>query len=146
MKEEESFTPPSPSKGSAPYQDRRQKRSSSGRRRNEVVEQVLEEGTYEIRAHPDREHHPNQVLLIFEFRAYTWVCPAVLDAREEAHMRETLARASRRQRKDAKITLRLPAGDLLAIKAKARRLGVEYQPLIAELIHQYAAGELRRTD
>ena len=111
-----------------------------------MVEQVLEEGTYEIRAHPDREHHPNQVLLIFEFRAYTWVCPAVLDAREEAHMRETLARASRRQRKDAKITLRLPAGDLLAIKAKARRLGVEYQPLIAELIHQYAAGELRRTD
>jgi predicted DNA binding CopG/RHH family protein len=71
---------------------------------------------------------------------------AALDAREEAHMRETLARASRRQRKDAKITLRLPAGDLLAIKAKARRLGVEYQPLIAELIHQYAAGELRRTD
>ena len=80
MKEEESFTPPSPSKGSAPYQDRRQKRSSSGGRRNEVVEQVLEEGTYEIRAHPDREHHPNQVLLIFEFRAYTWVCPAVRSA------------------------------------------------------------------
>lgn len=69
-----------------------------------------------------------------------------LDAREEALMRETLAQAARRERKDAKITLRLPAGDLLAIKAKARRLGVDYQPLIAELIHQYAAGELRRTD
>ena len=69
-----------------------------------------------------------------------------LDAREEALMRETLAQAARRERKDAKITLRLPAGDLLAIKAKARRLGVDYQPLIAELIHQYAAGELRRID
>lgn len=69
-----------------------------------------------------------------------------LDAREEALTREALARAARRERKDAKITLRLPAGDLLAIKAKARRLGVDYQPLIAELIHQYAAGELRRTD
>ena len=46
----------------------------------EVVEQVLEEGTYEIRAHPDRERHPTQILLIFEFRAYTWVCPAVRSA------------------------------------------------------------------
>ena len=46
----------------------------------EVVEQVLEEGTYEIRAHPDRQRHPNQILLIFEFRAYTWVCPAVRSA------------------------------------------------------------------
>ena len=72
--------------------------------------------------------------------------PRVGDALEEALMREALARAARRERKDAKITLRLPAGDLLAIKAKARRLGVDYQPLIAELIHQYAAGELRRTD
>ena len=69
-----------------------------------------------------------------------------LSAHEEALMREALAGAARRERKDAKITLRLPAGDLLAIKAKARRLGVDYQPLIAELIHQYAAGELRRTD
>ena len=69
-----------------------------------------------------------------------------LDPREEALMRDAVARAARRERKDAKITLRLPAGDLLAIKAKARRLGVDYQPLIAELIHQYAAGELRRTD
>ncbi len=51
-----------------------------------------------------------------------------LDPQEEALMREALARAARRERKDAKITLRLPADDLLAIKAKARRLGVDYQP------------------
>lgn len=69
-----------------------------------------------------------------------------LDAREEALMREALAHPARREHKDAKVTLRLPAGDLLAIKAKARRLGVDYRPLIAEFIHQYAAGELRRTD
>lgn len=41
--------------------------------------------------------------------------------------------------------MRISADDLLAIKALARRLGVEYQPLIAEVIHQYARGQLKRT-
>ena len=41
--------------------------------------------------------------------------------------------------------MRISADDLLAIKALARRLGVEYQPLIAEVVHQYARGLLKRT-
>ena len=43
----------------------------------EVVQQVIEDGGYEIRAHPDPERYPDQILLIFRYRDYTWVCPAV---------------------------------------------------------------------
>ena len=68
-----------------------------------------------------------------------------LDPLDERALRERLHRAARRSPKDAKITLRLPKDDLVAIKAKARQLGVDYQPLIAELIHQFAKGELRRS-
>ena len=68
-----------------------------------------------------------------------------LDAEDERVLRELLQSAVRRRPKDAKITLRLPKDDLVAIKAKARHLGVDYQPLIAELIHQYAKGNLRRS-
>lgn len=61
---------------------------------------------------------------------------------EADSLRDAVRQAVRRQAKDAKITLRLPKDDLLAIKA--RELGVDYQPLIAELIHQYATGKIRR--
>lgn len=42
----------------------------------EVVEEILIDGAYEIRTHPNQKRYPDQVLLIFEFRDYTWVCPA----------------------------------------------------------------------
>lgn len=68
-----------------------------------------------------------------------------LDAAEESRFRELLKGAARRRPKDTEITMRISADDLLAIKALARRLGVEYQPLIAEVVHQYARGLLKRT-
>ena len=64
---------------------------------------------------------------------------------EENRLRELLKVAARRKPKNTKITLRISSEDLVAIKALARRLGVEYQPLIAEVIHQYARGQLRRS-
>ncbi len=42
----------------------------------EVVEEILAEGVYEIRPHSDQARYPGQVLLLFEFREHTWVCPA----------------------------------------------------------------------
>lgn len=42
----------------------------------EVVEEILTEGAYDIREHPNQERYPGQVLLIFEFEEYTWVCAA----------------------------------------------------------------------
>ena len=68
-----------------------------------------------------------------------------LDPVDESRLRELLKGAARRRPKDTEITMRISADDLLAIKALARRLGVEYQPLIAEVIHQYARGQLKRT-
>ena len=68
-----------------------------------------------------------------------------LEPDEERRIRELLTAAARRKPKDTKITMRISSDDLLAIKALARRLGVEYQPLIAEVIHQYAHGRLKRS-
>lgn len=68
-----------------------------------------------------------------------------LEPEEERRIRELLTVAARRTPKDTKITMRISSDDLLAIKAPARRLGVEYQPLIDEVIHQYARGRLRRS-
>ena len=68
-----------------------------------------------------------------------------LSPEEEEQLRGLLKVAARRRPKDAKITLRLASDDLVAIKALARRLGVEYQPLIAEVIHQFARGQLKRS-
>ena len=68
-----------------------------------------------------------------------------LDPEEENRFRELLKVAARRKPKDTKITLRIASDDLVAIKALARRLGVEYQPLIVEVIHQYTRGQLKRS-
>ena len=68
-----------------------------------------------------------------------------LDQEEERRLRSLLKTAARRKPKDTKITMRISSDDLLAIKAIARRLGVEYQPLIAEVIHQYTRGQLKRS-
>ncbi len=68
-----------------------------------------------------------------------------LEPEEERRIRELLMVAARRKPKDTKITMSISSDDLLAIKALARRLGVEYQPLIPEAIHQDAHGRLRRS-
>ena len=68
-----------------------------------------------------------------------------VEPEQESRLRELLKVAARRRPKDTKITMKVSSDDLLAIKALARRLGVEYQPLIAEVIHQYARGQLKRS-
>ena len=50
-----------------------------------------------------------------------------------------IAEAITRRRKDAVISIRVNSHDLKQIKEKARRLGVGYQTLIAEIIHRVAA-------
>ena len=68
-----------------------------------------------------------------------------VEPEQESRLRELLKVAARRRPMDTKITMRVSSDDLLTIKALARRLGVEYQPLIAEVIHQYARGQLKRS-
>lgn len=55
-----------------------------------------------------------------------------LEPEEERRIRALFTVVARRKPKDTKITMRISADDLLAIKAQASRLGVEYQPVIAE--------------
>jgi len=45
----------------------------------------------------------------------------------------------RRRKKDAVLNIRINSRDLDSIKKKARNLGIPYQTLVAELLHQYAA-------
>ena len=48
-----------------------------------------------------------------------------------------------KQKKDSKITFRLPKDDLIGLKAKARHAGIDYQPLLAAIIHKYVMNEIR---
>ena len=48
-----------------------------------------------------------------------------------------------KKRKDSKITFRLPKDDLIGLKAKARHTGIDYQPLLAALIHKYVRNEIK---
>jgi len=48
-----------------------------------------------------------------------------------------------KQKKDRKITFRLPHDDLIGLKAKASHAGIEYQPLLAALIHKYVENEIK---
>lgn len=43
-----------------------------------------------------------------------------------------------RRRKDAVLNIRVNSEDLKSIKQKARRHGVRYQTIIAELLHRFA--------
>jgi predicted DNA binding CopG/RHH family protein len=61
---------------------------------------------------------------------------------ENERIRQALARTAmeiRRRQKDAVLNIRINSRDLDAIKQKARNLGVPYQTLVAELLHQFAA-------
>ncbi len=51
---------------------------------------------------------------------------------------ETIAQAIAHRRKDAILSIRVNSQDLKSIKAKARRHGIKYQTLIAELLHRVA--------
>jgi predicted DNA binding CopG/RHH family protein len=51
----------------------------------------------------------------------------------------SIAEALARRRKDAVLNIRVNRQDLDGLKKKAKRLGVPYQSLISELLHQFAA-------
>ncbi len=51
---------------------------------------------------------------------------------------EDIAQAVARRRKDAVISIRVNSKDLQQIKSKAKKLGVGYQTLIAEMLHRVA--------
>ena len=48
-----------------------------------------------------------------------------------------------KQKKDSKITFRLPKDDLIGLKAKAKQSGLDYQPLLAAIIHKYVKNEIK---
>ncbi len=47
-----------------------------------------------------------------------------------------------RQRKEARVNLRLNPDDVARIRVKAQREGVPYQTLIASVLHKYATNQL----
>jgi predicted DNA binding CopG/RHH family protein len=52
---------------------------------------------------------------------------------------DRIAEAIARRKKDAVLNIRVNSQDLAMIKQKAKRVGIPYQTLVSELIHQYAA-------
>ena len=51
---------------------------------------------------------------------------------------DEIAQMLARRRKDAVLNIRVNSEDLKSIKQKARRHGVKYQTIIAELLHRFA--------
>ena len=52
---------------------------------------------------------------------------------------EDIAQMIARRRKDAVISIRVNSQDLKHLKTKAKKLGIGYQTLIAEMLHRVAA-------
>lgn len=52
---------------------------------------------------------------------------------------EKMARSLARWRKDAVLNIRINSEDLRRLKKKAKELGVPYQTMVSELLHQYVA-------
>ena len=48
--------------------------------------------------------------------------------------------ASQYLRKDARVNIRISSNDLAQLKQKAAYKGLPYQPFIASILHEYAAG------
>jgi predicted DNA binding CopG/RHH family protein len=76
----------------------------------------------------------------------------VLDAYENGHLESvatrdelTKLRAAARATaiKDRRVNIRLSAGDLQDIQARALEEGMPYQTLIASVLHKYVTGRLR---
>ena len=64
---------------------------------------------------------------------------------EEERLMRKLKKAvnESKQKKDSKITFRLPKEDLISLKARARHAGIDYQPLLAAIIHKYVKNEIK---
>ncbi len=74
-----------------------------------------------------------------------WIPGNSLSPVEEDRLLLKLKEAALRskKKKDSKITFRLPKDDLIGLKAKARQSGIDYQPLLAAIIHKYVKNEIK---
>jgi len=43
----------------------------------EIVEELIKEDAVIIEPHPNREKYRNQLIILFRYKGYWWVCPAV---------------------------------------------------------------------
>ena len=86
----------------------------------------------------------NEEIEIHEFES-KWKPGNNLSANEENRIMTKLKDSviNSKQKKDSKITFRLPKDDLIGLKAKARQSGIDYQPLLAALIHKYVINEIK---
>jgi predicted DNA binding CopG/RHH family protein len=59
------------------------------------------------------------------------------------HYEEAASKTLQQIRKSKPITLRVNAGDLAKVKARAQKAGLPYQTLLSSLIHNYAEGQVK---
>lgn len=43
----------------------------------EIVEELILDGSVIIEPHPNQKKYSNQIILIFRYENYCWVCPAI---------------------------------------------------------------------
>ncbi|NLG79731.1 MAG: antitoxin [Firmicutes bacterium] len=62
----------------------------------------------------------------------------------EKHRYQEYARNTfRKDRKDARVNIRISSKDLEALRKRAVEEGIPYQTLIASILHKYASGRLK---
>ncbi len=74
-----------------------------------------------------------------------WTHKNRFSSADEERLRAKLKEAAlnSKKKKDSKITFRLSRDDLIGLKAKAQYTGIDYQPLLAALIHKYVKNEIK---
>ena len=43
----------------------------------EVVREMIIDGSIMVEPHPNQEKYPKQIIIMFQYEEYWWVCPAV---------------------------------------------------------------------
>ena len=43
----------------------------------EIVSEVIIDGSIIVEPHPNQEKYPEQIIIMFQYNEYWWVCPAV---------------------------------------------------------------------
>ena len=64
------------------------------------------------------------------------------EAQEIRRLRGAARQTLRALKKDTRVNVRVPSGDLDAIRARAMDDGIPYQTLIASILHRYVNGRL----
>lgn len=83
----------------------------------------------------------DELELLGEIESGGWISTPL--ANDEKIAYQNYAKYTKFLQEKRQTTIRFSVGDLAAIKAKSKELGIGYQNLIQTLVHNYATGKIK---